>query len=56
MNGRSCKICGKGGCNIYVEFQIGNRKVIVYLCEDHKEAWDGKELSELVLRKKAQAD
>jgi len=36
-NGRSCKICHKGGCNSYLELQSSNIKIIVYVCEDCKQ-------------------
>jgi hypothetical protein len=50
MNGGgACKLCGRGGCSDFIEFQAGDVKITCFICDRCKsKGWEDRVKSRLV--------
>ena len=52
-NGRSCKICKKGGCNDYLTIDLGTILIICYVCSDCKtEGYENRVVKKIIAEMK----
>jgi hypothetical protein len=49
-NGRVCRLCGAGGCQDFIDLELGRLKITVYICSKCKVIGYEESVKKVVLR------